>query len=47
MFGSGPDTVLTRGLVETVLNYKLAHFDEEASDEQKVQAAEMGRVAAE
>jgi len=47
VFGSGPDTVLTRGLVETVLNYKLAHFDEEASDEQKVQAAEMGRVAAE
>merc|ERR1719171_1415596 len=46
VFGSGPDTVLTRGLVETVLNYKLAHFDEEASEEQKAQAAEMGRVAA-
>jgi ATPase family AAA domain-containing protein 3A/B len=38
VFGSGTDTVLTVGLCDTVLNWKLAHFDAEVDDDQKMEA---------
>jgi len=39
VYGSGPETVLTRALADTVVNWKLAHFDEDSEATQKAQAA--------
>jgi ATPase family AAA domain-containing protein 3A/B len=45
VYGSGEDTVLTKGLAETVLTWKLAHFDEEVTAEHRERAAQMRAAA--
>merc|ERR1712124_162887 len=38
VYGSGPETVLTKALADTIVNWKLAHFDEDSDVTQKARA---------